>query len=323
MKVKELPVRECAGHVILHSHAGPDGKRAVGKGKRLEPEDLERLQGAGAETLWVGELEPDDVPEDEAVSALGALLAGPGLLPTTARGGRVDLIPQHRGLFRVDVERLLDVNRIPGVGVATVRRGTPLEEGKRAVTVKVIPYALGRERIETVRTICSEGALFSVKPYVVRSAVLVTVGPEGTHEEVGRAFRASLDHRLGALGVSLAQGPRAGERVEEIQGALAEARSDGPGMIVIAGHTSIVDGDDQVPRALRAVGADIVQHGLPTEPGSLLLLGYWGETPVVAAASCARSLRPNGIDLILPRLAAGERLEASDLAALGHGGLLG
>jgi molybdenum cofactor cytidylyltransferase len=43
---------------------------------------------------------------------------------------------------------------------------------------------------------------------------------------------------------------------------------------------------------------------------------------VLGAPGCARSRKTNVIDWVLPRLLAGERLERSDIVALGHGGLL-
>jgi hypothetical protein len=42
----------------------------------------------------------------------------------------------------------------------------------------------------------------------------------------------------------------------------------------------------------------------------------------LAAPGCARSRQENVLDLLLPRLLAGDRLERADLVTLGHGGLL-
>ena len=58
------------------------------------------------------------------------------------------------------------------------------------------------------------------------------------------------------------------------------------------------------------------------EPGNLFMLAYHGDIPVVGAPGCARSKSYNVIDMVLPRLAAGERLARRDLVQLGHGGYL-
>jgi molybdenum cofactor cytidylyltransferase len=94
------------------------------------------------------------------------------------------------------------------------------------------------------------------------------------------------------------------------------------GLILLAGETAIVDRYDIAPRALETAGGEVVAFGAPVDPGNLLLLGYLGGVPVVGAPGCSRSPKPNVIDLVLPRLLAGDRLGRADLAGLGHGGLL-
>ena len=66
----------------------------------------------------------------------------------------------------------------------------------------------------------------------------------------------------------------------------------------------------------------MVAFGAPVDPGNLLMLGYLGAVPVIGAPGCSRSPKRNVIDMVLPRLLAGDRLGRADLAALGHGGLL-
>ena len=58
------------------------------------------------------------------------------------------------------------------------------------------------------------------------------------------------------------------------------------------------------------------------EAGTLLALAYFPGTPVMCAPGCARGLKRNVVDLVLPRLLLGDRLERRDIAALGLGGFL-
>jgi hypothetical protein len=44
---------------------------------------------------------------------------------------------------------------------------------------------------------------------------------------------------------------------------------------------------------------------------------------VLGAPGCVRSRDTNIVDLLLPRLLAGESITRQDIVALGHGGLLG
>ena len=93
-------------------------------------------------------------------------------------------------------------------------------------------------------------------------------------------------------------------------------------LLIIAGQTSVIHEEDTTLRALRQVGAEVAITGAPVEPGNLLALAYFPETPVMCAPGCARGLKRNVVDLVLPRLLLGDRLERMDIAALGLGGFL-
>ena len=74
---------------------------------------------------------------------------------------------------------------------------------------------------------------------------------------------------------------------------------------------------------MKAAGGEIEVYGAPVDPGNLLMLAYVNGVPVVGAPGCVRSRSANVVDLVLPRLLAGEHLTRDDIAGLGHGGLLG
>lgn len=322
MLVKELAAEKALGHTLLHNLVGPEGKKLLPKGRTLEPSDLRALQAAGIEAVQVAVLEPDDLREDEAATELARAVAGAGLEASSPRGGRVDLLAGASGLFLADRERLSAVNALPGIGVATLRSATGVKERQRVATVKVIPYALPHATLEAVRRLAGDEPLLQTLPYSVRSATLVTTGPEASRGELAEAFGDALRDRLSGFGAEVTLGPHATEEEGRIGDALKTAAAEGPGMILVAGKTSIADEDDLVPRAIRAVGGEIIRHGVPVEPGSLLLLAYWGRIPVVGVPGCVKGRRLNAFDLLLPRLLAGVRLSASDLAELGYGGLL-
>src|SRR5262249_17327420 len=111
-----------------------------------------------------------------------------------------------------------------------------------------------------------------------------------------------------------------------IAATIAELRQAGAQMLIVAGETSIMDRDDVTPQGIRLAGGRIEHYGAPGEPGNLLLLGYLddpaGAVPVLGAPGCVRSRDTNIVDLLLPRLLAGEQITRLDIITLGHGGLL-
>lgn len=53
----------------------------------------------------------------------------------------------------------------------------------------------------------------------------------------------------------------------------------------------------------------------------MFLLAYRGDVPVIGIPACGMYFRITVLDLVLPRLLAGERLSGGDIVALAHGGL--
>jgi molybdenum cofactor cytidylyltransferase len=93
-------------------------------------------------------------------------------------------------------------------------------------------------------------------------------------------------------------------------------------MLIVAGQTSIMDEHDVVLAGLQDIGATVILHGAPVDPGNLLALAAMGEKPILCAPGCARSMATNVVDLILPRMLAGEALDREEMARLALGGLL-
>src|SRR6266566_5300676 len=66
----------------------------------------------------------------------------------------------------------------------------------------------------------------------------------------------------------------------------------------------------------------VERHGVPAYPGTLLWIAYLGEIPVLGAPSCGIFSRATSLDLLLPRIMTGERLRATEIAALAAGGIV-
>jgi molybdenum cofactor cytidylyltransferase len=91
-------------------------------------------------------------------------------------------------------------------------------------------------------------------------------------------------------------------------------------MILTGSATS--DVRDTAPSGVVRAGGDVIHYGMPVDPGNLLFLGRVGTRPVIGLPGCARSPALNGADWVLERVLCGVSVEASDIAAMGVGGLL-
>ncbi|MCL4296387.1 MAG: molybdopterin-binding protein [Anaerolineae bacterium] len=322
MRVVRVPLNEAAGHILLHNQAGPDGRKALKKGQRLTAADIALLRDLGREQVYIAILAEADLDENAAARRLGQIMTSQGLEPSSATTGRVNLMATFAGLFKVNVESLLSFNDITGVTLATIPNNSVVQPKTMVGTIKIIPYGLPHADLAAAEAIAGASRLVEVKPFVVRQAALITTGSTAAREKVIKSFTPALRDRLAGYNTTLLEGPYVSEDEVEISQALQWALNSGAKMILVAGETSIMDVDDITPRAIKAVGGEIVHYGMPVEPGNLMLLAYCGDIPIVGAPGCAKSRSYNVVDMVLPRLASGEHLTRRDLIALGHGGLL-
>jgi molybdenum cofactor cytidylyltransferase len=109
--------------------------------------------------------------------------------------------------------------------------------------------------------------------------------------------------------------------VESLAGAYDEARGAGAELVLAAGASG-TDPLDVVFEGLRQAGGEVVQLGIPAEPGTACWIGRLGDVPVLGLASCELFGRPGALDLLLPRLFSGEALDQTLLRRLAVGGLL-
>jgi molybdenum cofactor cytidylyltransferase len=326
MKFGPVPLAQAAGKVLGHNIAGADGKRLLRKGRPLTTEDVAALGALGRQSVYVAELEPGDVNENEAARRVARAVAGEGLKLPGAASGRANALAARLGILRVDAERLARLNTGDGLTVATLAAHTPVRVGQIAATVKIIPFAVPEQTVRAAEAIAVEGGpLLRVDPLPARRVGLIFSGSLALRDRLTADF-APLTERLEALGATIASVdfvPLEDETGEaQLAGLLSQRRDEGSDLIVLAGETAIMDQHDIVPRAVARAGGHVEALGAPVDPGNLLMVAYVGPTAVVGAPGCARSRKVNIVDWVLPRLLAGDRLTRGDINALGHGGLL-
>lgn len=326
MRLEERPVADAAGTILMHNLADAGGNRILKKGTFLDEEHLAQLAGMGLSTVYVAALEDSDVHEDEAALALAEAMQTRELYLSRPVGGRVNLRAEVDGLLEVDAERLMELNMLPGITLGTRRQHTVVGPGQatdNVGTLKIIPFSIHRHDLDRAL------ALTRARPGIVevrsfepgRRAALLLVGDPAVHGRLRDDFEPPTRTRLERLGAELA----VVEGVPEEEAAIARVAGRLAGtvdLLIIAGQTSVMDEEDLTLRALRRAGAVATLSGAPVEPGNLLALAYLPNTPVLCAPGCAKGLRRNVVDLVLPRLLLGDRLERRDIAALALGGFL-
>ena len=325
MKLEERLVSEAKDTILVHNIVYPSGRTAVRKGTNLTDHHLATLRELGHKTVQVAILAEEDVSENEAALVLAEAIQTDHLLPGRAAGGRINFRAEINALFEIDDKRLLALNMIPGLALATPAQHFVVGPNhmRTVASLKIIPYAIPLAALK--RAV----ALVRLSPHFIRlrplphnhRVALLLTGEPVVHDKLRADFVPPTRARLERLGADLTAVMAVPQTVKAIREAAAHLAAEYD-LLIISGQTSVMDFDDFIPQALTAMGAEVTVYGAPVQPGNLLTLAYFPDTPVMCTPGCARSLETNIVDLILPRLLLGDRLSRQDIAQFGLGGLL-
>lgn len=295
---------------------------AFKKGHIIRPEDVEHLRRLGKEHIYVLQLGPKEIHEDEAAVLMATALAGPGTrFSNNVAEGKIGIRAAHDGLLRVRREQLFRFNMLGEVMCATLQDNTPVRAGEQVAATRLIPLVADRALVEEAVAIAGEaGPTIEVRALAKVRAGLVITGNEVFHGRVRDRFEPVLRSKLSALGSEVAMVRFAPDEIERIADEIRACLAAGCDLIVTSGGMS-VDPDDVTRHGILAAGAEDVVYGSPVLPGAMFLVGRIGEVPVLGLPACGMFHRFTVFDLILPRVLTGERIGRAELAALGHGGL--
>jgi molybdopterin biosynthesis enzyme len=178
-----------------------------------------------------------------------------------------------------------------------------------------------RAPIERAAAIAGQnGHVLSVKPLRRAKAGLVITGNEVYHGLIQDRFAPILREKVETLGSRVTAVDFAPDDAEFIAAAIRSQLAGGCDLVFLTGGMS-VDPDDVTRHGIHLAGATEVHYGSAVLPGAMFLVAYLGDVPLLGVPGCGLYHRATVLDLVLPRILAGERIGKKDLAFLGHGGL--
>ncbi len=322
MKFAAIPIEQAVGKILGHNIVGSEGRRVLRKGRLLSEADIDKLRAIGRSQIHVAELAADDVDENSAARRIANAILGDNFRLSKVATGRVNIYAQQLGLLRVDADALFALNRLAGVTLATLPANAVVQPGKMVATIKIIPYALSAE---IVAAATASVTILTLTPLQAKSVGMILSGFPTAQERIVRSFDNAIRPRIEALNAQLTEiafVPLEDEQGEANLASAIEQLVERVDLLILAGDTAIMDRHDIAPNAIERAGGQIEIFGVPVDPGNLLLLGYKDFRPIIGAPGCARSPKDNIVDIVLPRLLAGDHLTAEDIISFALGGLL-
>lgn len=323
MKLQTIEIENALGGVLIHNLADAQGHKAFAKGHRLGASDVEKLRALGKTSVLVGMLEADEVNENDAAVRVANAVTGENISQSAVNGGRVNLFATTRGILKVDNDALTHINSLDGIAVATISANQVVAAKKMVATIKAIGLAVAEDVLREVESVKrGTSNVIEVRELRATRVAVILTGSAEARARVEKGLIAPIQGRVEELGGSVVSNEFVEHAERAIAEALARAKNLNVDCVIVAGETSIMNASDVTPSGITRAGGTIEMYGAPVEPGNLLLLAYANELPIIGAPGCVKSRDTNVVDLILPRLLAGERLRKKDVVALANGGLL-
>ncbi len=323
--MKLIETTQAVGHVLCHDMTqiipGVTKDARFRKGHVVTEEDIPVLLSMGKEHLYVWEKTPGMLHENEGAERLRAICQGASMRPTPVKEGKIELIAETDGLFRVDADRLAAVNSVGDVIVATRHTNTAVRAGDKLAGMRVVPLVIPEETLAAAEQAAGEEPLLSLTPWKRRTAAIIATGSEVQKGLIEDRFTPVVQAKLADFGVRTICTATPGDDREAITAAIHAARDQGAEIVLCTGGMS-VDPDDRTPGAIRAAGPRIVTYGAPVLPGAMLLVGYFDDgTPILGLPGCVMYAKTSVFDLLLPQIVADVPIRREEIVRMGEGGL--
>lgn len=323
--MKKIDTTNAVGHILCHdiTRIIKDVVKdtAFRKGHIVKEEDIPVLLSLGKEHLYIWEKKEGMLHENEAAEILYDICKNENMKPSEIKEGKIDIIADTDGLFRVDVERLDTINELEEIMIATRHNNFPVKKGDKLAGTRVIPLVIEEEKLNNAKKIAGNTPLLELLPYKKMKAGIVTTGSEVYYGRIKDTFTPVVVNKLSEYGITVCGHKIVNDESEMIVNAITDLKDNGADLIICTGGMS-VDPDDLTPSSIRKSGATIISYGAPVLPGAMFLIGYFeDETPIMGLPGCVMYSKATIFDLVLPRIAAGVKVTKKDIAKMGNGGL--
>lgn len=324
--MKLMKTEEAVGQILCHDITqivpGVTKDAVFRKGHVIAPEDVPVLLSVGKDNVYIWENNENMLHENDAAQILYDMCADEHVHPSPIKEGKIELIADIDGLLKIDRQKLLAVNSLGEMMIASRHGDFPVCKGDKIAGMRVIPLVIKKEKMAPAQEVAAGGPIFRILPFRKKKVGIVTTGNEVFYGRIQDAFTPVIVEKVQAFGAEVIGHEISNDDHERITGCIRRLLDAGAELILCTGGMS-VDPDDRTPLAIRNSGARIVSYGSPVLPGAMFLVSYWGEKniPILGVPGCAMYSKRTLLDLVLPHAFADDVLEKADLDRLGEGGL--
>jgi molybdenum cofactor synthesis domain-containing protein len=322
--LKEVKVENAVGMALAHDltqiipgkFKGPLYK----KGHVISEEDIPKLLNIGKEHIYILDITEDYIHEDEAAMRMAKAIAGENVYVVGPSEGKMTIKSEIPGLLKINEKVIHQINELNGIALSTLVTNRPVKKNEAISGVRQIPLILEESIIRQVESICQEHSyIVKVIPFRSLKIGMVTTGSEVYKGRIQDKFGPAVKQKVEHFGSEIVEQCFAPDKSEVIESKIRYFLDQGVDLILVTGGMS-VDPDDRTPLAIKNVGAEIIRYGIPMLPGSMMLVSYYKNIPILGLPGCVMHDPYTSFDVFLPRILAGEKITEKDIITLGYGG---
>lgn len=321
--MEKVNVENAVGMALCHDitamypgFKGPLFKR----GHVIEEGDIKTLLDIGKKTIYAGEFPEDMIHEEDCALRLADMAPVEGAHYEGPSEGKVLLLSDMNGMFRVNTELLNRINSIGDITITTLPDHYRVEKGARLASMRIVPLFTHEDVIREAEELCAGERLLDMYPYKEKKAGVIITGSEVYNGRIEERFEPVVRKKLSYYPGRILDIKICDDEMDMIMEAAKDLLERGADFLIFTGGMS-VDPDDLTPGAIKRLGADIISYGLPAQPGNMTLVAYLDGASILGVPGAAISLPTTMFDVLLPQIYADIRFTKQDLIRLAEGGL--
>ena len=321
--MKKINVQDAIGMELCHDITEMnDGFKGVAfkRGYIIREEDIDHMLRIGKQHIFVWEENAGEIHEDDCARRMAAMAPVEGAHYTEPAEGKVLLFADQRGMFRVNTQLLKKIDSIGDITICTLPDHYPVEVGARLASMRIVPLVTKEEQIIEAEQLCAKEPLLRLLPYQHKKIGVIITGSEVYHGRIKDKFEPVVRAKMKQYPSEIVGITICDDDLDMIVNAAKQHLENGADFLIFTGGMS-VDPDDLTPTAVRQLGAEIITHGVPSQPGNMTLVAYLGDVPILGVPGAAIKLPTTIFDVLLPQVFAGEKITREELINLADGGL--
>lgn len=323
--VNKIRVEDAIGLPLLHDITGilKSGFKGVvfRRNHIIGEEDVEVLKDLGKDHIYVGELESDEVHEEDAAIALAPLVSGENTSYSEPTEGKINLISDVDGLLEINSAGLKAINSIGDYTIASLPNYMEVKQDQKFAGLRIVPLWTKDSVVDEAKAIAKEHSpIFKVRPYGRLKVGIIITGSEVYYGRIVDLFEPVLRRKLGKYEADIIDVVKCPDELDWIIDAAKKILSEGADLIIFTGGMS-VDPDDLTPTVIKSLADELITQGVPMQPGNMLTIGRAGEAFLIGVPGASIHANVTSFEVLLPKLFAGVEITREDMNALGEGGL--